>query len=359
MRLYLFVHFPQLRDKLISFAQDLGYDLQDGYSQTISDLNSGVALVDSGVEPSLVVRIAQKMPVVGFLQSPESLRWPLKNRLDPHGCFEEFKSYFLAKFPPHGRFKDGLDSSLVGSNALIEELAEKIHLAAEKDCFILIQGESGTGKELVARSIHRLSPRSQAPFVAINCGAIPHDLIESEFFGYEKGAFTGATQAKAGKFEMVSDGTLFLDEIGDMPPVMQVKLLRILQEKEFERLGSNELRPFKGRVICATHRCLREMVEEKEFRQDLYYRLNVLPLYLPPLRDRLDDLEQLVSRLLEKEGMNIDLSPEALDLMREYSWPGNVRELLNILYRADVFFQEGTLSADQIKTLFDPKIKKA
>lgn len=359
VRLYLFVHYPQLRDKLISYAQDLGYDVCDGYRYAVADLQEGVALVDAGTSPELVVRLAQKLPVIGFLDAPEALRWPLRNRLDPHADFECFKQYFLQAFPPHKRFQEGLDSALVGHNVLWEELAAKIHLAAERECFILVQGESGTGKELVARSIHRLSPRANQPFVAINCGAIPHDLIESELFGYEKGAFTGAAQSKEGKFEVASSGTLFLDEIGDMPPLMQVKLLRVLQEKEFERLGSNTMRPFKGRVICATHRSLKEMVDAGDFRQDLYYRLNVLPLYLPPLRERLDDLEELVERLLEKEGMNIGISTEALALMREYSWPGNVRELLNILCRADVFFPQEILTADQLKSLFDDHMRRA
>lgn len=353
MRLYFFIHYPQLRDKLVGFSFDLGYEVLDGYAQTTENLKEGVAFVDSAIAPELVVRLSQKLPVIGFLDHKEILPWPLKKRLDPHCSFEVFKNSFAADYPAYRRFKPSVESELVGQTLLWEELTAKIHLAAARDCFVLIQGESGTGKELVARSIHRLSPRSEKPFIAINCGAIPHDLIESELFGYEKGAFTGAAQNKPGKFESVSDGTLFLDEVGDMPLVMQVKLLRVLQEREFERLGSNQLRPFKGRVLCATHRCLKEMVQRQEFRQDLYYRLNVLPLALPPLRERLDDLEQLVECLVEKEGMKISLSHDAISFLKQYSWPGNIRELLNILYRADVFFPQTMITASQMRSLFD------
>jgi transcriptional regulator with GAF, ATPase, and Fis domain len=156
---------------------------------------------------------------------------------------------------------------------------------------------------------------------------------------------------------VAGEGTLFLDEIGDMPMIMQVKLLRVLQEKEFERLGSNQLRPFKARVICATHRCLKTMVADKYFRDDLYYRLNVLPLYLPPLRQRLDDLQLLIEQITHKEGMKITFTTDALELLRGYSWPGNIRELCNILYRADVFFHEKHLTAQEVKTLFDDSVK--
>lgn len=356
LKLYFFVRYPQLREKLISFAADLGYDICDGYAHPLTTITSGIAFVDSGVAPELVVRLAQKIPVVGFVEQQEILAWPLKKRLDPHCDFETFKQHFAADFPSQIKKLSTADDELLGYNALWEEVKNKAHKAAATDCFVLLQGESGTGKEIVARFIHRLSQRASKPFIAINCAAIPHDLIESELFGYEKGAFTGAVQNKTGKFEAAADGTLFLDEIGDMPPLMQVKLLRVLQEREFERLGSHQLRPFKARVICATHRCLKEMVQKKEFRADLYYRLNVLPLTLPPLRERLDDLEPLIEHIVQKEGMTISLTQEALNLMKTYSWPGNIRELFNILARADVFFANKILTVSQVKSLFDDEI---
>ena len=208
------------------------------------------------------------------------------------------------------------------------------HLHAT-DATVLITGESGTGKELVARAIHARSTRAGGPFVAVNCGALPENLLESELFGHARGAFTGAVRDQPGRFEVAADGTLFLDEIGDLPLPLQVKLLRVLQERTFERVGETTPRPFRARVLAATHQDLARLVAEKRFREDLYYRLDVVPLRLPPLRDRREDLEPLIRHLLEKIGRTrsraLRLSPAAMRSLLGYAWPGNVRQLENAL----------------------------
>jgi len=213
---------------------------------------------------------------------------------------------------------------------------------------VLVLGETGTGKELIARAIHSLSPRCLRPFVSLNCAAIPFDLLESELFGYEKGAFTGAMAQKIGRFEMADTGTLFLDEIGDIPLALQPKLLRVLQEQEFERLGSGKTHRINVRVVAATHRDLTQMVKRKEFRSDLYYRLNVFPVVLPPLRERRQDITQLVPHFVEmfsrRMGKRIDHVPqETLDALTSYSWPGNVRELQNLIEPAVIRSNDGVL----------------
>jgi transcriptional regulator with GAF, ATPase, and Fis domain len=211
---------------------------------------------------------------------------------------------------------------------------------------VLILGETGTGKELIARAIHKLSSRAGRPFIKLNCAAIPFDLLESELFGHEKGAFTGAIAQKLGRFEMADTGTLFLDEIGDLPLALQPKLLRVLQEQEFERLGSGRTHHINVRVATATHRDLSAMVRRNEFRSDLYYRLNVFPIALPPLRERREDIEQLVlhfvdiySRRMNKEIR--DIPRETLDAFAAYSWPGNIRELQNLVERAVILSNDG------------------
>lgn len=210
--------------------------------------------------------------------------------------------------------------------------------ASRTSSTVLIRGESGTGKELVAKSIHRNSDRFNGPFVAVNCCAIPTTLLESELFGYEQGAFTGAIKRKVGKFEQANDGTIFLDEIGDMPAEMQVKLLRVIQEKEFQRVGGNDTIKCNLRIIAATHRRIEEAIEKGDFREDLYYRINVIPIYLPSLRERKEDISILVAYFLNKIGnelnkKNIRLSKEAENCLHKYNWPGNVRELENLIER--------------------------
>ena len=237
--------------------------------------------------------------------------------------------------------------NLVGGSSGIRRVRKLIQQVADTDANVLLLGESGTGKEVVARNVHYQSVRRYKPFVPVNCGAIPADLLESELFGHEKGAFTGAISARRGRFEMAEGGTLFLDEIGDMPLMMQVKLLRVLQERTFERVGSNKSIVADVRIIAATHTDLEAAIEAGRFREDLYYRLNVFPIDMPPLRERADDLPLLVNDLIkrcehEKRG-SIRLTPEALQSLRAYPWPGNVRELANLIERLIILFPFGVV----------------
>ena len=236
---------------------------------------------------------------------------------------------------------------LTGESRPIRKVRELIEQVADYDTNVLITGESGTGKELVARTIHDLSDRSDMPFVPINCGAIPPDLLESELFGHKKGAFTGAVSDRTGRFELAEGGTLFLDEIGDMSLDMQVKLLRVLQERRFERVGSNDTRQCNVRIIAATHRNLPEAVENGDFREDLYYRLSVFPIEMPPLYKRKSDLPQLLDELLiQHQGENagdLRVSQEALRVLSGYTWPGNIRELSNLVERLAILYPEGEI----------------
>jgi formate hydrogenlyase transcriptional activator len=235
---------------------------------------------------------------------------------------------------------------IVGSSDSLLEVLDLVRVVAPTDSTVLIEGETGTGKELIAQAIHNLSARFGRPFVKLNCSAIPFDLLESELFGHEKGAFTGAVAQKIGRFEMADSGTLFLDEIGDLPLALQPKLLRVLQEQEFERLGCGRTHRINVRLVAATHRDLAEMVAKKEFRSDLYYRLNVFPVLLPPLRERREDIPQLVSHFVEvfarRMSKRIDPIPQdILDAFISYSWPGNVRELQNLIERAVIRSDNG------------------
>ena len=237
---------------------------------------------------------------------------------------------------------------IVGSSPALEFVLSEVERVAPTDSTVLILGETGTGKELIARAIHNVSARCGRPFVKLNCSAIPFDLLESELFGHEKGAFTGAVAQKIGRFEMADTGTLFLDEIGDLPLALQPKLLRVLQEQEFERLGSGRTHRINVRLVAATHRDLAEMVAKKEFRSDLYYRLNVFPVALPPLRARREDIPELASHFVEvfarRMGKRIDRIPQdILHAFISYSWPGNVRELQNLIERAVIRSNNGVL----------------
>jgi sigma-54 dependent transcriptional regulator, flagellar regulatory protein len=241
---------------------------------------------------------------------------------------------------------------LTGSSSRIRKVRTLIEQVADFDTNVLVTGESGTGKELVARTIHDLSARAGRPFVPINCGAIPPDLLESELFGHEKGAFTGAVSSRVGRFELAEGGTLFLDEIGDMSLPMQVKLLRVLQERTFERVGSNETRECNVRIIAATHRDLPAMAAEGTFREDLFYRLNVFPIDMPPLCKRAADLPQLLEELLVQHQPGVDqrlrLTPAALDALARYPWPGNIRELGNLVERLAIMFPEGEIDLSDL-----------
>lgn len=231
----------------------------------------------------------------------------------------------------------GREVAFVGHAPTFERALDRARQVAGCDADILIQAESGTGKELLARMIHRLSPRRQRPFVAINCSAFPENLLESELFGHARGAFTGAITARPGKFESAQGGTLLLDEVGEMPLPLQPKLLRVLQEREFDRLGDDRTVKVDIRVVATTNRSLDEMVRQGSFRSDLYYRLNVIPLSLPPLRERradIPDLAQHFASLYASDGMSPQLTPEFLSRLEQHSWPGNVRELANLMRRA-------------------------
>ena len=227
---------------------------------------------------------------------------------------------------------------VIGKSAALETVFEQVECVAPTDSTVLIQGETGTGKELIARAIHNVSTRCGRSFVKLNCAAIPLDLLESELFGHEKGAFTGAIAQRIGRFEMADKGTLFLDEVGDIPPALQPKLLRVLQEQEFERLGSTHTRKVDVRLIAATNRDLTEMMKEGDFRTDLYYRLNVFPIRLPPLRERREDIPLLVEYFMEKYARRmrkrIESIPTAtMQKLVDWPWPGNVRELQNMIER--------------------------
>ena len=228
---------------------------------------------------------------------------------------------------------------IIGNSPALESVLEQVEQVAPTDSTVLIQGETGTGKELIARAVHNLSARCGRPFIKLNCAAIPFDLLESELFGHERGAFTGAIAQKVGRFELADKGTLFLDEVGDIPPGLQPKLLRVLQEQQFERLGSTRTHQVDVRLVAATNRNLIDMVKRNEFRSDLYYRLNVFPIPLPPLRERREDIPALVQHFVEmharRMGKQIENIPaETMSALTSHEWPGNIRELQNFIERS-------------------------
>ncbi len=243
--------------------------------------------------------------------------------------------------------------NIIGNSNTMRQLYRHIHQVSASDTTVLIHGESGTGKELVAHAIHFSSPRKNGHFVKVNCAALNENLLESELFGHEKGAFTGATQARKGRIEEANDGTLFLDEIGDFTPAIQIKLLRVLQEKEFERVGSNQTLKTNARIITATNRNLEQAVDKGTFRQDLYYRINVFPILLPPLRDRKDDILLLADHFVEQYARKIKkdirrISTPAINMMVSYHWPGNVRELENCIERAVLLSTDKVIHAHHL-----------
>jgi len=270
----------------------------------------------------------------------------------PCGDEMEFSSQERSDFPPDCR----LASGIVGNSPSLRHALREARIVAPTDSTVLINGETGTGKELFARLVHELSGRRGGPFVSLNCAAMPDGLLESELFGHEKGAFTSAIAQRIGRFEAANRGTLFLDEIGDIPLVLQPKLLRVLQEQEFERLGSCRTLRVDVRVIAATNRDLSSMVDKREFRNDLFYRLNVFPILLPPLRERREDIAPLthhfVNKVAERMRKPISSIPqEAMEAMMNHSWPGNVRELQNFLERAVILAEGGVLRTSTL----DPK----
>lgn len=280
---------------------------------------------------------------------PEKLKTLIKSAMDAQ---EMVLSLALSK----PIFDDDIESELVGSSNKMRQIFDLTHRLQQLDTTVLIRGENGTGKELVARAIHFNSPHKQGPFVAINCGAIPEYLMESELFGHEKGAFAGANERKIGKFQLANRGTLFLDEIGELQPNMQFKLLKVIQEKKFTPVGGTREIKTTARFIAATNRNLEKMIEEGIFREDLFYRLNVLPLFLPPLRERIDDLEELAGHFIQRFNRLLnrqinDIEPEALHALKSYRWPGNIRELENVIERAFILESGSRIT---LESLTDP-----
>ena len=300
----------------------------------------------------------QKTKVISRLDYPPNYN----KTLDSLYRAQVYRDQFSAS---NGRGKQRqveLFRSLVGTSRGVQIVRELMSQVADKDVSVLITGQSGTGKEVVARNLHYNSHRRNKPFVPVNCGAIPAELLESELFGHEKGAFTGAITSRAGRFELAEGGTLFLDEIGDMPLNMQVKILRVLQEKMFERVGSNKTTPTDVRIIAATHKNLEEMIVEGSFREDLYYRLNVISLSLPPLRERDNDIYLLATSFLnhfskQEDKILVGVSSAAEKLILSYGWPGNVRQLQNCIHSA-VIMSNGPLITDQdIANALDIKLE--
>ena len=294
---------------------------------------------------------AMKLGAADFLQKPFSL--------DHLATVVQKVMAVQALRDENRRMRDELDGryqfdNIIGRSAAMRDIFQTVERVAPTRATVLLAGESGVGKDMIARAIHHHSPRSRHPFVKINCTALPENLMESELFGYEKGAFTGASVSKPGKFEQADQGTAFLDEIGDVPGNIQVKLLRILQERQFERLGSNLTRNVDVRVIAATNVDLRAALEEGRFREDLYYRLNVVPINIPPLRQRREDIPFLALHFVTKLSKDLgsrakDISPAAVDRLLEYSWPGNVRELENTIERSLVLASGETLQAGDMR----------
>lgn len=319
--------------------------IKAGYPRTQVVMMSGHGSIETAVK-------ATKLGAFDFIEKPLSLE---KVILVINHAMEMIR---LEEENLVLRQRVGHEYELTGQSGPIQDLKEMIGIVAPTNAWILVMGENGTGKELVARSIHRQSRRAQRSFIEVNCAAIPEDLIESELFGHEKGAFTGATAMKRGKFDLANEGTIFLDEVADMSLKAQAKVLRILQEKKFERVGGNKLIPTDVRVLAATNKDLEREMEEGRFRQDLYYRLNVIPLRIPPLRDRKEDIPLLVDRFIKdsalKEGeQEKQVTDEALAILMNYNWPGNVRELKNIIERLMIMTPARVIAKCDLFPLFE------
>ncbi|WP_028771701.1 sigma-54 dependent transcriptional regulator [Shewanella waksmanii] len=301
-------------------------------------------------QPVLVMGPAEDIGasnILGFIEEP--LNYPQLTEL-LHFC-QVFGQAKRPDIPTSGN-QTKLFRSLVGRSEGIANVRHLISQVSASDATVLILGQSGTGKEVVARNMHYLSERREGPFIPVNCGAIPPELLESELFGHEKGSFTGAISARKGRFELAEKGTLFLDEIGDMPLQMQVKLLRVLQERTFERVGGNRSISADVRVVAATHRDLEEMIEKGDFREDLYYRLNVFPIEMPALCERKDDipllLQELVSRVYNEGRGKVRFTQRAIESLKEHGWSGNVRELSNLVERLTILYPGGLVDVNDL-----------
>ncbi len=371
-KVLVFEQHPVNRSQICSTLEFLEYeplplDAVEGFTEYLSATGSSVQMVilgaGAGGSPVEVLRRIRSLdpyiPVVLVLDPKggtkltaeleagviDTVELPLRARR-LNAALQKVQTYRENRHQTGGPRPTELFRSLVGSSKSIQRVRKMIEMVADSDANVLVTGESGTGKEVVARHIHYHSARRSKPFVPVNCGAIPPDLLESELFGHEKGAFTGAITARQGRFEMADGGTLFLDEIGDMSLPMQVKLLRVLQERTFERVGSNKSITVSVRIIAATHVDIEKAIEAGRFREDLYYRLNVFPIETPPLRERNEDLPLLVNDLIERsahEGHgSVRLTPLALQSLSQYKWPGNVRELANLIERLSILYPNGT-----------------
>jgi two-component system nitrogen regulation response regulator NtrX len=293
---------------------------------------------------------ATKVGAYDFIEKPlslEKLLLSVNNALDYYRLEEA-----ISLLKERDKYK------IVGVSKAISELKEQIRIVAPTNAWVLISGENGTGKEIVAHTIHELSKRSHKPMVEVNCAAIPEDLIESELFGHEKGAFTGATAMKRGKFDLAHEGTIFLDEIGDMSLKAQSKTLRILQEQKFERVGGSRTIKVDVRVLAATNKDLEKEMEKNKFREDLYFRVNVIPVKVPPLRERMEDIPELVHEFVDEFSLRASMvqkefSEEALQIMQEYEWPGNVRELKNLVERLMIMVADRVIDAKDIPSPFN------
>jgi transcriptional regulator with PAS, ATPase and Fis domain len=313
---------------------------------------SGFLLVRLILKPmEKFIEDTSKFPTISKAKKAKEKDWSVDKIQQYANVFDQVTSV-LSRIDARHFFPN-----IIGESLAMRRLLSLIKKVSPTDSTVLILGESGTGKELVATSIHENSEREDKAFIKLNCAAIPAELLESELFGHEKGAFTGATDHKPGKFDMANEGTIFLDEIGDMPHNLQSKILRVLQEQEFYRVGGNATIKVNARIIASTNKNLEEMVREGAFREDLFYRLNVFTLHLPPLRDRKEDIPLLVDHLLQGAPKKVTISPMALQMLVAFSWPGNVRELKNTIESATVIAENGIIKPThlpaKITGLFD------
>lgn len=309
-----------------------GIEMLRSVRETLPDLGVVLMTAFASVETA---REAFKLGADDFIQKPfdvEELKLIVKKTLEKQALIDENRAFKRAQR------ERGSVKNIIGTSQKMLSIFQMIETVAEVQSTVLITGESGTGKELVARAIHDLSPRAEKPFISINCGAFTETLLESELFGYVKGSFTGANTNRKGLFEAANKGTIFLDEIGEMSPAMQVKLLRVLQERRLRPVGAHEEVSIDTRVIAATNRDLRQMADDGSFREDLFYRISVIPIHLPPLRERKDDIPELINHFVgkfcEQTGRNLSVSPKAMQLLENYAWHGNVRELEHTIERA-------------------------
>jgi len=311
-----------------------------------------IVMISGHANIDMAVR-AVKLGAFDFLEKPLSLEKVLtvcRNALAIKNLKQENKTLKKITYIA--------SEDIIGINPVIQKIREMVKQAAESDARILITGENGTGKEVIARAIHQCSTRAENPFIDINCAAIPENLIESELFGHEKGAFTDAVSSRKGRFELADGGTLFLDEIGDMSLSAQAKVLRVIQEQKIERVGGEKTIETDVRIIAATNQDLENACGNGRFRQDLYFRLNVIPIHVPPLRERAEDIPMLLYHFLEQQKREITLEPCALEALSSHDWPGNVRELKNLAERIAVMHQGDTINGENLSKLLNKKDKK-